>query len=223
MSCPAYHSVPSNAVVTTSTSLRTPSTSWAYHSGKRSLSPTVTRTPYGSTELRRSFATSRVATCSGRGATAWFAMSGMSAITSTGAVASQLRVGIHQRPPGLVRLRPSSTMGGASERLPEPHETKCDPDAPGRVAPQIEVVAVAGFAGDGLAELRRLRRPVLEVHVPDERGRHGEDQGPRRTTCCGDRSASARTRQTLPERGRVQRPRSAARNAGPSRHGPTAT
>jgi hypothetical protein len=51
----------SSDVTATVTSGRTPSTPAAYQSGNVSLSPSVTSTPYGSMELRRSCAHSRVA------------------------------------------------------------------------------------------------------------------------------------------------------------------
>ena len=47
-----YQSVPKREVFTTRTSVRTPSISWAYHSGKVSLSPWVTKRPFCPTELR---------------------------------------------------------------------------------------------------------------------------------------------------------------------------
>ena len=56
MSCRTYQSVLSSDVQSTRTSLRTPSTSCAYQSGKVSLSPAVMSMPYGSTELSRSCA-----------------------------------------------------------------------------------------------------------------------------------------------------------------------
>ena len=55
-----YQSVLSSEVQSTSTSFRIPSTSCAYQSGKVSLSPAVTSTPYGSTESSMSCAKSRV-------------------------------------------------------------------------------------------------------------------------------------------------------------------
>src|SRR5207237_10774509 len=58
MSCRVYQSVFNSDVFATTTSLRTPSTSCAYQSGKVSLSPTTTSTPYGSTEFSRSCAKS---------------------------------------------------------------------------------------------------------------------------------------------------------------------
>src|SRR6185437_10566529 len=56
----------------------------AYQSGKVSLSPTVTSTPYGSTESSRSAAMSRVARCLARDADVQLQKSGTSAIASTG-------------------------------------------------------------------------------------------------------------------------------------------
>src|SRR5450756_3068470 len=41
---------------------------------------------------------------------------------------------------------------------------------------RIEVVAVAHLALNSVAQLRRLRRAVLEVHVVDERERHHEHE-----------------------------------------------
>src|SRR3954463_10790554 len=55
-----YQSVLGNDRQATITSFLIPWTSWAYHSGKVSLSPAVTRIPYGSTEFRRSTAKSAV-------------------------------------------------------------------------------------------------------------------------------------------------------------------
>ena len=47
-----YQSVPSREVFTTRTSVRQPSISCAYQSGKVSLSPWVTSMPFGPTEFR---------------------------------------------------------------------------------------------------------------------------------------------------------------------------
>src|SRR5689334_11876339 len=61
-----------------------PSTSCAYHSGNVSLSPTVTSTPYGSTEFNKSAAKSAVSRCPARDADFQFVNSGTSASASTG-------------------------------------------------------------------------------------------------------------------------------------------
>src|SRR6478609_5476744 len=92
MSCRVYQSVFSSEVFATTTSRRTPSTSCAYQSGKVSLSPTVTSTPYGSTELSMSAATSRVAWCWLRDATDQLLTNGTAARSSVGDAASQLRI-----------------------------------------------------------------------------------------------------------------------------------
>src|SRR4051812_7556708 len=68
-----------------------PSTSCAYHSGKVSLSPAVTRIPYGSTEFNKSTAKSAVSVWPAREADVQFAKSGTNAKTSTGAARTQLR------------------------------------------------------------------------------------------------------------------------------------
>ena len=67
------------------------STSCAYHSGKVSLSPAVTRMPYGSTDCSRSNAKSRARVSPLREAVRWFPQSGMSASSSTGVASSQRR------------------------------------------------------------------------------------------------------------------------------------
>src|SRR3712207_1306915 len=74
-----------------STSLRTPSTSCAYQSGKVSLSPTVTRMPYGSTELSRSLANAEVSRWPARDACDQLVNSGTSATAITGDASFQLR------------------------------------------------------------------------------------------------------------------------------------
>src|SRR5258705_8639030 len=61
-----------------------PSPSCAYQSGNVSLSPTTTRTPYGSTEFSRSFAKSAVSVKPRLGAELQLVKSGMSASASTG-------------------------------------------------------------------------------------------------------------------------------------------
>jgi len=81
--CRAYHSIPRYGVRVTVTSGRTPSTSWAYHSGKLSLSPFVISTAFGSTELSRSDAHSRVNDCPRREAAFQFPSSGISATAMT--------------------------------------------------------------------------------------------------------------------------------------------
>src|SRR5512147_2120862 len=88
-----YQSVLSNDVTATVTSGRTPSTSWAYHNGKVSLSPPVIRMPYGSTELRTSRAHSRVAHSPARDAARKLPTSGSAPSRSTGAVVLHLGVG----------------------------------------------------------------------------------------------------------------------------------
>src|SRR6478752_7471050 len=90
MSWRVYQSVLSSDVLATTTSLRIPSTSCAYHSGKVSLSPTVTSTPYGSTELRMSAAKSRVSRCPARDADFQLAKSGTAANSRTGELIRQL-------------------------------------------------------------------------------------------------------------------------------------
>src|SRR5215831_6296751 len=90
MICRTYQSVLSSDVLATITSRRTPSTSCAYQSGKVSLSPTVTSTPYGSTELSMSAAKSRVSRCPARDAQCQFPNSGISASASTGELSCQL-------------------------------------------------------------------------------------------------------------------------------------
>src|SRR6476646_2722130 len=86
-----YQSVLSSDRQATITSFLIPSTSWAYHSGNVSLSPAVTRIPYGSTEFRRSTAKSAVSVCPAREADFQFANNGITASASTGAEISQLR------------------------------------------------------------------------------------------------------------------------------------
>src|SRR5215212_6306571 len=86
-----YQSVLSSDVFATTTSRRMPSTSWAYQSGKVSLSPTVTSTPYGSTEFSKSAATSRVAWWLPRDATVQLPMSGTATTNSIGEADNQLR------------------------------------------------------------------------------------------------------------------------------------
>src|SRR5437870_9853861 len=83
ISCRVYQSVLSNDVFAITTSLRTPSTSCAYQSGKVSLSPTTTSTPYGSTEFRRSCAKSAASVNPRRGAELMFVNSGTNASAST--------------------------------------------------------------------------------------------------------------------------------------------
>src|SRR5215470_12179467 len=90
MICRTYQSVLSSDVLATITSRRIPSTSCAYQSGKVSLSPTVTSTPYGSTELSRSAAKSRVSRCPARDAQCQLPNRGMSASASTGELRRQL-------------------------------------------------------------------------------------------------------------------------------------
>src|SRR5687768_10572227 len=85
MSWRVYQSVLSSDVFATTTSLRTPSTSCAYQSGKVSLSPTTTSTPYGSTEFNRSRAKSPVSVCPLRDAVLQFVKSGIAATSRIGA------------------------------------------------------------------------------------------------------------------------------------------
>src|SRR5687767_9441521 len=89
MSCRVYQSVLSREVFATTTSLRTPSTSCAYHNGKVSLSPTTTSTPYGSTEFNKSRAKSAVSVCPRRDAVLQLVNSGTSASANTGDAFSQ--------------------------------------------------------------------------------------------------------------------------------------
>src|SRR5690242_15431867 len=96
MSWRAYQSVFNSDVFATTTSRRMPSTSCAYHNGKVSLSPTVTSTPYGSTELRRSTATSRVDLCVERGAVDQLPTSGTKASNTSGDATSQLRISLRR-------------------------------------------------------------------------------------------------------------------------------
>src|SRR3954447_7530911 len=97
-----YQSVFSNDVFAMTTSRRTPSTSCAYHSGNVSLSPTVTRTPYGSTEFSRSAATLRVVR--------WCARDAELQLVNRGTIASS-KAGdafCHDRPVGSTMIsRPS--------------------------------------------------------------------------------------------------------------------
>src|SRR6185312_10899875 len=86
-----YQSVLRSDVLATTTSLRMPSTSCAYQSGKVSLSPTVISTPYGSTELSRSAAKSRVSRWPARDDQCQLPNSGTIASRSTGDPKSQLR------------------------------------------------------------------------------------------------------------------------------------
>ena len=74
------------------TSLRTPSTCWAYQTGKESLSPEVISTPYGSTDCRRSRAHSAVKVCPLRDASRAFVTTGMNAISNTGDANSHPRM-----------------------------------------------------------------------------------------------------------------------------------
>src|SRR5688572_27756148 len=89
--CLTYQSVLSRDVFAMTTSRRIHSTSCAYQSGKVSLSPTVTRMPYGSTELSRSCAKSRVLVSLRRVACDQFPNSGMKARMRTGDATAQLR------------------------------------------------------------------------------------------------------------------------------------
>ena len=133
-----YQSVFSSDVTATVTSRRTPSTSCAYQSGKVSLSPSVTSMPYGSTELSRSCAHSRVA--SRRRATpgASCRTAARRRAASTGARQSSHAA---SRSPDLDARSARASRHSAAEPERGPH-------APGRVAPEIEVVAVAHLARD---------------------------------------------------------------------------
>src|SRR5438270_11839209 len=91
MSWRVYQSVLRREVQATMTSRRTPSTSCAYQSGKVSLSPTVTSTPYGSTEFSRSAAKSPVSRCPARDAQCQFANSGTTASRRTGELYRRLQ------------------------------------------------------------------------------------------------------------------------------------
>src|ERR1044071_6766683 len=91
MSCRPYQSVLSSDVFAMTTSRRMPSTSYAYHSGNVSLSPTVTSTPYGSTEFNRSAAKSTVSRCPARDADVQFVNRGINARAKTGDVARNAR------------------------------------------------------------------------------------------------------------------------------------
>src|SRR3954468_11553514 len=91
MICRTYQSVLRSDVFATTTSLRMPSTSCAYQSGNVSLSPTVTSTPYGPTELSRSAAKSRVSVWPLRGALDQLVKSGTSASASSGDATFQPR------------------------------------------------------------------------------------------------------------------------------------
>src|SRR5687768_1301252 len=109
-SCRVYQSVLSREVLATTTSLRTPSTSCAYHNGNVSLSPTTTSTPYGSTEFSRSRAKSAVSVCPRRDAVLQFVNNGMSASASTGDALSHevLRGSSTSVPPSLTFSLPNN-------------------------------------------------------------------------------------------------------------------
>src|SRR5580698_10300449 len=87
-----FQSVSSRHEQATTTSFRIPSTSCAYHSGNVSLSPSVIRIPYGSTELSKSAAQSRVNVWLAREAARWFAKKGTSASSRIGALRIQPRL-----------------------------------------------------------------------------------------------------------------------------------
>src|SRR5665213_1825247 len=84
-----FQSVSNRQEHATTTSFRIPSTSWAYQSGNVSLSPSVMRIPYGSTELSRSAAQSRVNVCPARDAARWLAKKGTNASNRIGALRIQ--------------------------------------------------------------------------------------------------------------------------------------
>src|SRR6188768_1957968 len=91
MSWRRYQSVLSSDVFATITSLRMPSTSCAYHNGNVSLSPTVTRMPYGSTLLSRSRAKSVVSVWLAREACCQLPNNGTKAMASSGDARRKLR------------------------------------------------------------------------------------------------------------------------------------
>src|SRR5689334_10083648 len=124
MICRAYQSVFSSDVFAITTSRRIPSTSCAYQSGKVSLSPTVTSTPYGSTEFSRSAATFRVVVCPARGAEEKLPTSGTAASSATGEAINQLRVGATEGAPfaaGFAEATSSATTCQTYIRPSEAH------------------------------------------------------------------------------------------------------
>jgi len=170
-----YQSVLSSDVLATTTSLRMPSTSCAYHSGKVSLSPTVTSTPYGSTELSRSRAKSIVSVWPARDAVDQLVKSGIKATARTGAAERERAV---CRPlDGLAADCDPLAPDERGDRVPCRNEPQRGPHAPRREAPEIEVVAVAYLARHA-GEIGRLRSAVLEVQVVDEHEGHREHQRP---------------------------------------------
>ena len=102
-----YQSVFSSDVTATVTSRRTPSTSCAYHSGKVSLSPSVMRMPYGSTELSRSCAHSRVAVSPARDACRQLPTSGSTPSSNTGALVTHRRASPTGTRSAMARQRPA--------------------------------------------------------------------------------------------------------------------
>ena len=74
-----------------------PSTSCAYHRGKVSLSPAVTRMPYGSADWRISDAKSRASVSPARDAVSRLPASGISASNSRGVAKRQRRSGSGSR------------------------------------------------------------------------------------------------------------------------------
>ena len=119
-----YQSVPRYGTTATVTSRRMPSTACAYQSGKESLSPLVIRMPYGSTELSRSRAHSRVNVWLLRGASMELVTSGMSASASTGAASRRPRSVTVPVPPQLAAashvqtpVRPRPAQSPHSEKL----------------------------------------------------------------------------------------------------------
>src|SRR5687767_1365715 len=126
MSCLVYQSVLSSDVFATTTSRRTPSTSCAYHSGKVSLSPTTTSTPYGSTEFRRSRAKSAVSVCPRRDAVLQLVNNGISASASRGDALSHddFRGSSTSSPPSLTRSLPNSDATDSQRNTrPSPAQT----------------------------------------------------------------------------------------------------
>src|SRR5688500_16116627 len=77
-------------------------------------------------------------------------------------------------------MSPRKTLG---ERSPDVGKSHSSPDSPRAEAPDVEIVAIAHFALDSVAKLRRLRPPVLEVHVVDERERQREHERPEIHEC----------------------------------------
>src|SRR6476620_10977822 len=131
MSWRVYQSVLRSDVLATTTSRRTPSTSCAYHSGNVSLSPTVTSTPYGSTELSRSRAKSAVSVWPARDAVDQLVKSGINARARIGdAIAMERCVGrsVVSRPTAMRSLQVSEATESHAATSPSaahtPHAEK---------------------------------------------------------------------------------------------------